>query len=195
MENKKEYLNEERYQKNKKKITIVAVLVLIIGLLVGGGLIFTGLKKNQESKLNPEQITSVQTEIDDYQIQLSSLRAQKSQEFMANQFSEKYYNLENQITKLEEKIDELQDSLNPDNSYLTVYYMFGGFIVIATLMISGSIYATAKRREINAFYTQQQIPVAQEGIEKMAPSVGGAVKEIAKGIKEGINEADNKEEK
>ena len=56
-----------------------------------------------------------------------------------------------------------------------------------TFFISGSIFATANGREINAFYAQQQIPVAQESIEKMAPSVGNAAKEIAKGIKEGLD--------
>ena len=44
-----------------------------------------------------------------------------------------------------------------------------------------------------AYTTQQVMPVAQEGIEKMAPTIGSAAKEIAKGIKQGINEA-NKEQ-
>lgn len=46
------------------------------------------------------------------------------------------------------------------------------------------------RREITAYTTQQVMPVAQEGIEKMAPTIGNAAGEIAKGIKKGINEAD-----
>ena len=37
------------------------------------------------------------------------------------------------------------------------------------------------------------MPVAQEGIVKMAPTIGKAASEIAKGIKQGINEA-NKEQ-
>ena len=47
-------------------------------------------------------------------------------------------------------------------------------------------------REITAYSAQQVMPVAKEGIEEMAPTVGYAAKEIAKGIKEGINEADGK---
>ena len=81
--------------------------------------------------------------------------------------------------------------------------VFGGFGIIALggflntigfpLMIAGAVTMfIAHRREIASFTTQQVMPVAQEGIEKMAPTVGGAAKEIAKGIKEGINEADNK---
>ncbi|MBQ6323589.1 MAG: hypothetical protein IJI22_02015 [Bacilli bacterium] len=43
-------------------------------------------------------------------------------------------------------------------------------------------------REINAYMTQQRMPVAKEGVEKMAPSMGVAAKEIAKGVKEGLKE-------
>ena len=68
----------------------------------------------------------------------------------------------------------------------------------------------AKKREIQIFTTQQTMPVTQETIEKMAPTVGkagGSVidgvapalgnlgKEISKGIKEGIKDEENKEEK
>ena len=101
--------------------------------------------------------------------------------------------------------------------------MFGSFIIIASGMISFSVYMISKRRELLAFSAQQVMPVAQEGIEKMAPTIGSAVgtmgkelakgmkegletmtpaignamgtmgKEIAKGIKEGLKEADNKD--
>ena len=80
---------------------------------------------------------------------------------------------------------------------------------MASCMFSFAIYMFAKRREIVSFTTQQVMPVAQEGMEKMAPTVGkvGAsvakemapmygeiAKEISKGIKEGQKEAeDNKE--
>lgn len=66
----------------------------------------------------------------------------------------------------------------------------GGFILVIAGGISMFI---AHRREITAYTTQQVMPVAQEGIQKMAPTIGNAAKEIAKGIKLGINEA-NKEQ-
>lgn len=185
---KTQYLNEEKYQTNKKKITIVAVLVLIIGLLIGGGLIATGLIKNSQTKLSTEEKNEVQTEIDGYNTQISSLKSQRDKEFLYNHFSENYYNLENEIDKLEGKIDTLEDKLNPDTSYLVVFYIFGGFIVIVTFVISGIIYTAAKGREIEAFYAQQQMPLAKEVIEEMAPTVGNAVGEIAKGIKKGLKD-------
>lgn len=45
-----------------------------------------------------------------------------------------------------------------------------------------------KGREISAFFAQQQMPVAKEGIEEMAPTMGKAAKEITKGIKEGLKD-------
>lgn len=44
------------------------------------------------------------------------------------------------------------------------------------------------QRQITAYFTQQSMPIAKEGIEKMAPSAGVAAKEIAKGIKEGLKD-------
>ena len=41
-------------------------------------------------------------------------------------------------------------------------------------------------REVSSFMTQQQMPVAKEGIEKMAPTAGVVAKEITKGVKEGL---------
>ena len=48
---KKEYLSEERYQKNKKRIVTGAVIILIIGLVLGGSLIAIGLFK--QTRLMP----------------------------------------------------------------------------------------------------------------------------------------------
>ena len=47
------------------------------------------------------------------------------------------------------------------------------------------------KREIAAFKAQQNMPVAQEGIEKMAPTIGNAAGEIAKGVSSSINQGNN----
>lgn len=56
------------------------------------------------------------------------------------------------------------------------------------LMIPMFTFFMAFGRDITAYQVQQMRPVAQEGIEKMAPSAGVAAKEIAKGIKEGLKD-------
>ena len=71
----------------------------------------------------------------------------------------------------------------------------GGFLeTFGSLIagIGGMIMFVAHRREIAAFTTQQVMPVAKEGINEMAPTIGNVASEVAKGIKKGLNEA-NKE--
>ena len=41
----RKYLNEEKYQKTEKKLTVIAVLILVIGLCIGGFLIYRGIAK------------------------------------------------------------------------------------------------------------------------------------------------------
>lgn len=55
---------------------------------------------------------------------------------------------------------------------------------------SGVILFIAHRREITAYTVQQVMPIAQEGIEKMTPTISKAAGEIAKGVKQGLKEAD-----
>ena len=63
--------------------------------------------------------------------------------------------------------------------------MPGIFITIVGCMIR---FVIGNQRQISAYMTQEQMPIAQEGIEKMAPSMGTAAREIAKGIKEGMSD-------
>ena len=102
------------------------------------------------------------------------------------------------IRSLNNQLSDMSSDFNKEfDSFGSIpFYMIGGFIIVASSMIAFSIFMFTKRREIMAFTAQQVMPVAQEGIEKMTPTVGNAVgtigKELAKGIKEGINES-NKE--
>ena len=245
MNEKKEYLSEENYEKGKKTLKTIALVVLICGLLIGGGLITTGIiLSNNEKTVNVElpnnnkttraeseiqaDIDEVQSQIDELETEITKLEREKIRIFQEDSgLSDRYYEKEDEITEKRKEKSNLQRKLSDYNSELfsakyggysgniedvangifsnavngvnrakyAGFYMIGGFVIITSLMISGALYLVSKKREITAFTVQQTMPIAQEGIEKMAPSVGGAVKEVAKGIKEGINEADNKEEK
>jgi hypothetical protein len=74
----------------------------------------------------------------------------------------------------------------------------GIFITILGCMIR---FVIGNQRNIMAYQAQQVIPIAQEGIEKMAssmgnvakeiaPSMGEVAKELAKGIKQGMSDED-----
>lgn len=147
------YLNEERYQKTKNKLQMLALIILLIGLLGGGLLLYKGITTEKIDK--------------------NALEVQQNEEFEQNGYSEKYYDLEDEIKK-------------DDPKYF--YIIFGVVTLVVTGITSLSIYITTKKREIAAFGAQQMMPIAQEGIDVMAPTVGNAAKEIAKGIKEGLKD-------
>ena len=73
--------------------------------------------------------------------------------------------------------------------YMVVGGMMG-FLGVPCLGIGTFLFLSSKQRAMSAFYAQSQIPIAKEGIEKVAPSVGVAAKEIAKGVKEGLKDED-----
>ena len=53
---KKELLNEENYEKTKKKITKISLIILIVALLIGGSLIALGIIKTNTSKKDAEKV-------------------------------------------------------------------------------------------------------------------------------------------
>ena len=157
MEEKKEYLSEEQYQKANKKVKTVGLIVMLIGITA----------------------------------------------------------LASGIAMLVFGTDNIR--------------MFGGMPIILGIGVTiwGCMirFIIGNQRQIFAYMAQQQMPIAQERIEKMAPTVGKAgasmlkemapvytetaktvakemapvygetAKEIAKGIKEGLKEEDKEEEK
>ena len=302
MSEKKEFLTEENYERGKKKLKMIAIIVLVIGLLIGGSLIIVGILKQSKTNSNysEDTIKKLQNDIEAEKVNLETKKAEleskrdealrvekqnlenKKQELISKGIkydnSTKYddgesYDLKvitnaldpsfnycafdeyenNVITRdyclLSSNKDEDSIAINviervlsiefnycvgdtKNNMYTSRYcslvsqlndksdfnkefdsydsipfYIIGGFIIIASCMFAGSIYMTTKQREILAFHAQQVMPVAQEGIEKMAPTIGKAgasiakemapaygevAKEISKGIKEGLKSDDEK---
>lgn len=258
---KTEFLNEESYQKSKKKIICISLIVLILGILLGGSLIVTGIIKTSNVKKEGEQeykqnnnstmvrteeqvqtdidaiqlkIDTIDTELDNIDIAINRLRNEQSKIFTEDRgFSDRYYEKDDEIavkeaeknaknreknklrTELAEYKSELnkiksgfydvgheieKGKLNMEASKYIPFYIFGAFVIISSSMISFAIYMFTKRREMIAFTTQQVMPVAKEGIEKFAPTIGKAgasvakeiapafgdiAKEISKGIKDG----------
>lgn len=249
MENKK-YLNEETYQKNKKKVTRLALIILIVGVLIGGSLIVTGLIKqgkvnsqysednkviiSQQLETEKQNLISKKAELE-AKIEPVETQIKKLERELFTGFDDAYYEREDKIEELEESIATDKNSISvidkaldesfawcefdeaKNNTYTSEYcslklqlddftdfnkgfdsfgsipfYMFGAFIIIAACMISGSIYMFSKRREITAFTAQQVMPVAKEGIDEMAPTIGNVAKEISKGIKDGMKNNSDK---
>lgn len=220
-----EYLNEEKYQKTKGKISIVAIIILIIGLVLGGSLIFLGINKINEnnSKYSDDNKSLLEEKLSKEKVKLESKKQElidkgivydsfadyedgevydlyiitKVLDPSFNSCAFEEYNdndLTEEYCELKEEIKEFNSDFNKKSgSFASIpFFMFGGFIIIGTLMISGFVYLIFKRREIAAFTTQQIMPVAQEGVEKMAPSIGVVAKEVTSGIKEGLKDEEKK---
>ena len=125
----------------------------------------------------------------------------KYDEYKNNSTTKKY-------CSLKEELEEISSDFNKsfDSHDSIPFFMFGAFIMIASCMMGGFVFTISKRREMLAFSVQQVMPVAQEGMEKMeptlskvgsrmmknmAPAYGEMAKEISKGIKEGLKEMNN----
>lgn len=124
-----------------------------------------------------------------------------SDEDKYNEYTSNYCSKKLQLEEFSYKDSQSMDSIS--------YYIFGGFITIASIMIALVIYSFAKQREILAFNVQQVFPVAEETIKKvtptiadakattaktLAPAYGEIAKEISKGLKESLDKetTDNK---
>ena len=62
------------------------------------------------------------------------------------------------------------------------------FSFVFGIILPAALFGTAYKREMDAFTIQQKMPIKQETIEKMAPSVGEAAGTVAKGIKKGLKD-------
>lgn len=251
---KKEYLNESNYQDTKKKLTIVALIVIATGILIGGGLIGKGLLNNINinSEYSDENKKSVVDMLEQEKKKLENTKHDlvnkgvKYSNFASYEDGEAYdlYVItkvldpsfsycsfdeykNNSITaeycSLTNRLKELNNNFNKDfDTHDNIpLFMFGGFIIIASFMIGGSVYMIAKKREVMAYGLQSVMPLAQEGLEKMGPTVakvgkniaqemgptvakvgknmaqemapayGEIAKEISKGIKEGLKDEES----
>lgn len=190
----KKYLNEEKYQKTEKGITVFAILILVVGLLIGGFLIYRGIVKPATSKVD-----ALEKKLEEKRNELISkgIEYDKSSKYTDGEKYDLYIITEaldpsfsncefdeyknNSITK---EYCAAKNSISEFSNRTSI--MFGAFICIATFMIFVSVLTFAKRRHILAFTTQQTMPVAKESIDEMAPTIGNAAGEIAKGITKGI---------
>ena len=217
--NTNEYLSEEKYQKVKKKIVKISLIILIVGILIGAGfMIFAALKQKEAKKINEqryqeaykqsqEKVDAAQARYDEITTELEGLKQQynaKEQEcdsldMRDSDWTAKIRQCHRESSAINEKINSLEsEQFSLENGNYTVYYtmilpskynifyIIGGIIIGVSILVSILVYVFAKRREIKAFKIQQSMPVQQEAIEKMAPTVGNAAGTVAQGITEGI---------
>lgn len=169
-----EYLSEERYQKSNAKVKKVGKILLIVGiitLVVSFIMLIVGFIGAGNSAMNGFNS-------------------------MSNEMIDNFNSFGNGNDSINIDASGVQNTASGIFRNIGLFAIGNFMLTIGFgLTIAGGIVMfIAHRREITAYTTQQVMPLAQEGIQKMAPTVGSAMgtigKELAKGIKEGINEAD-----
>lgn len=268
MNDKKEFLNEEQYQRNEKKLVKISKMLLIIGFCLSAGIIVFGIinTKKENSNINNniervdyvadtnKEIERLKSELEEKEPKLTeetTKLTKKKNELIAkgvkqsfdynkgeaydlyildnalnlgynscwndkyakNDLTKEYCSLRNDVENLQKKIETKQNYISSgkaateteeENSRLeqkaswdlsSNKASFMSYIVFAIpafmfpAMIALFLFMTAKRRHIMAFTVQQTMPIAQEGIEKMSPTIGKTGKIIAKEVVKGISEA------
>lgn len=240
------YLNEERYQKTKRKLSVIAFVVLLLALLGGGSLIAIGVTKQKEvnEKYSEKSKEEVQEKLEVEKQNLTNAKTALEAKIKPVEdeikrlkrvpfagMDEAYYERQDKIEELEKNIaadktiiemidDALDESFdhcgltelknnkntakycsfkNQLNEFTefnkkfassdsTPFYMIGAFVIIVGSMIAFVIFMTAKGRERAAFGAQQILPIAQEGMEAMVPTVGKVAKEMIPVVKESMEE-------
>ena len=180
----KKYLNEEKYQKTEKGITVFAILILVVGLFIGGFLIYRGIAKPATSKV---ETLEKELEVKRNELINKGIEYDESSEYTDGEKYDLYI-----ITKaLDPSFPHCEFDEYKNNSITKEYCAAKNSIsefsnITSIIGIFVSVLAFAKGRHILAFTTQQTMPVAKESIDEMAPTIGNAAGEIAKGVTKGI---------
>lgn len=200
-----EYLNEERYQKTKGKITRAAFIVLLIGLLIGGGLIFTGINQHSESnkqKLVEEReklVASKKTLEDKIKPVEDEIKSLEREPFHG--FDDAYYARKDKIEELnasikEEKenisiIDEALDESFPhckfsgpkDNSYTAAYCSLknkvDGDYNVVFYSFGGFIIFVSLMISFAIYMTAKRREILAFNIQQTMPVAGEALEKMA----------------
>ncbi len=124
---KNKYLNEEKYEKTKKKICLISIIVLIIGFLLGGGLIAAGIINQNKinNEYSEENRASIAAELEAEKQNLLELREKLEKEIEPVQeeikqlereeftgFNDEYYARKDRIEELEDSIADSEKEIS-----------------------------------------------------------------------------------
>ena len=215
---KEELLNEKKYKKASNGLFFVGVGLIIVGIVIFMIMFIPKIKSNNptnkeelQQKLN-ELRPGLEKKYDElkakgvveswdyknkegYQMNLIDValdptygKCEHSSTYSDNDITREYCTIKAQIYD----IDHSMGSVNIISSLVPAL-----MVLMPCLMIGLMLIIYSKQRSILAYQAQSVMPVAQEGTEKFAPTIGKAAgtisKEIAKGIKEGLKDAEDSE--
>lgn len=184
----REYLNEKKYKKNRKTLNIIAICIILGGIILGLLFIVSGSKSTEKnSKDNEQQINNLDKQINELENKEKELdKLQK--DYFSNLDYDKYREAIFEISEIKKEItslesEKMQLSAQDARQSVTSNFKVQGIILIS-VPIALIILVIANRRTITAYTVQSTMPIAKEGMEELAPSVGKVAKEVAKEFKE-----------
>jgi len=137
---------------SKKRSRIITFIILIIGLTIGGGLIFGQVKYNEnlekQEKLEQQELEDKEVEMGILKKEINSLRAKKNDEFMKNGLSEEYYNISGEIEEKQKRINKIDTELFfEDHEFdfgVPTLLILGIIVIIGTFIIALVYYSVCK---------------------------------------------------
>lgn len=122
--NNKEYLTEERYKNNRKKLMTLITIILVTGFIIGGILIYFGIKNIHEVNLSysEENIAEIQTKLNTEKQKLETKKSELEnkikpiQEEIKNLERVPFTGYDNNYYSRIDKIEELKKSIESDNN-------------------------------------------------------------------------------
>lgn len=160
-------LNEQTYNKDKKRSIIIVLVVLVIGICASGFLIFAGIKQINVGRI----LNNLQEEKSRIKDEMVSYESNKNEEFLTNGLSEEYYRLDNKISELKADNATIEKKLSNDyvnfsNDTMIFYFIFGGVIIIVSLMISGYMFIKTYNINILSFAGKHKDTTIEEELDK-----------------------------
>lgn len=214
---KKEYLNEEKYQNTSKKLFLTGVGIITFGLVITLIIIITNIDfgpKVSKEELQ-QQLAQLKPTLENRYNELESKGFDESWDYKDEEgyemhlidtaldphykkceFSSRYTDNDTtrEYCKIKAQIYEFDNPKNDGGIFFNISQSL--MILLPCLGFGLMLIITAKRREIAAYSVQQVMPITKEGMEKMTPTISNALgnigKEIAKGVKEGLKEEEEK---
>lgn len=208
--------NYQRINKKFKTISLSVFIVgLLIGLgLITFGLIKTNeagqINVEREAAATAEveaKVAAAEQRLDEVQSELASLNSQydtkeaecNSMNMRDTDWFAKHSQCQREASNLQSQIMDLEsEEFQLEHANYTVYYdkempeqyipfyIFGGFVILASAVIALAIWLITKRRALLAYHAQSVMPVAKEGIDDIAPTVANAASSVTEGIARGI---------
>ena len=147
MSEKKEYLSEDKYQKTEKSITLFAILIIVVGLCIGGFLIYRGVAKPSTSRVEELEIVlkSKKSELEEKGVQYNAFTKYSDGEsydlkIITNALDPSFPHCEFDEYKNNAITKEYCAAKNSIGEYASISsIMFGAFICIAACMFSSFI--------------------------------------------------------